>query len=1354
MKKRITFFRQKTMMALLLLTAWSFSLQAQQQSRLWSFPPNYIKYNPAPTPQIPLPQQTNTGDYQGQAPAFSHNAAHAPNGDLLFFVVDGTIYDKYGQLIAQTGIKGSTECLVVPVPNQCEQWIIVAADVVDAVTPDNAHLYYTVITFTNSQFYTSGGTNVITPPQPSMSYNNAPHLAVSDLRSDNTRLMYMHWGGKLHKYRIHDDVANTPPYYDGIVAATPDHLTTSLRSEMELIRLSDQTYRIAYPYLHATDFKYHIAVLRLDASGSTVMSSSDFAMPGSGTGSNADLPKGLEFSPNGQFLYFTHTGVNPIQFIDLATNTVDISLSSVSAASQYQLTQIERVFDNDDALFFAGPNFISALRFPNTPFVTNWVPNYNNNNIAVPITHNFTDNYSANQSIRMLVDQRDGEDYTASFNTSPECCLVSTTFKVDNYTAGTAIQYITPSSFNYTATTQTWTPTNNPFGGTTSTPISTVSVRGKITIPAGYNITIRGMRFEFASRTGTIPGGSVIVERSTSSVAGARLTLDKDNATNTSTVFTSYNSCGNGMWEGIEVRGFSNQAQGNILSGKQAWLNVRNGTLIENAYHAVVMAKVNNTFTSASNPLPVVDGTQSGGVIQASRGSRFINNKIDVYFPQYDFPSTVLDNNLSVFNNCTFETTNALNDPNIGLPIHHMLNGVKGISYVGNTFKCSDLVNYDILQNTTGLGIYSINSAFTVTPVCITLNCSTIDRNVFENLTYGIIDLNFLSTKTVTVDRSDFINNYRGILLSSVDRATITRNNFSVYPWPTSMANEAYGLYLNFSKGFKVTENDFSSTTPSSNTFGVIVNQSNPNRYCGQGDEIYKNTFHDLLVGGRAQGANSEKDAPNNTCYPGAPGTPNNVGLVFKCNTFYNTVVQSDLSVTNSGAVKGNIAFQQGYPSFTDNTPAGNTFSHTPGGFDFFSAAYPNLVDGDFQYTHHTDAARTPLTFVQPPVIPVPCSTCGTFNSTTSCPTQFVSGQTTQTKRLAIGELKEQISTIEQTLAEGDAQTLLNLVANGTSGQIKNGLLAESPYLSDRVLIAAVNKNLPAGVLKEIILANSPVEQYVMEVLNGKSLPNGIRNEINNAQTGISERTKLIIQLSAYVSEKNYEINELLRIFLNDTTIVNGLDSVIEIFKTENIQEAKCELTKAYIAKGDIVKAIETVDELRADPTMNNFCKLADVLIQLYGSTNRCYGLSFDPVARQKVEEVALEYDKRECADANAWLRIAFGYLFQEVIEPVTLPVNLRLAGEETSVLNINKQGKLYPNPNNGSMSFAYNLAEGQKGVLTIYDATGRVIGNFMLEAGENVMQINEEGLNNGLYFYQYSVNGKTILSDKLIIIK
>ena len=71
---------------------------AQTQNDFWSLPPNYYvnssgSYLSLPTG--PVPGQ----DYQGQAAMHSHNAMQDANGNLLFFVIDGYVYDKDGYLM-------------------------------------------------------------------------------------------------------------------------------------------------------------------------------------------------------------------------------------------------------------------------------------------------------------------------------------------------------------------------------------------------------------------------------------------------------------------------------------------------------------------------------------------------------------------------------------------------------------------------------------------------------------------------------------------------------------------------------------------------------------------------------------------------------------------------------------------------------------------------------------------------------------------------------------------------------------------------------------------------------------------------------------------------------------------------------------------------------------------------------------------------------------------------------------------------------------------------------------------------------------------------------------------------------
>ncbi len=78
----------------------------------------------------------------------------------------------------------------------------------------------------------------------------------------------------------------------------------------------------------------------------------------------------------------------------------------------------------------------------------------------------------------------------------------------------------------------------------------------------------------------------------------------------------------------------------------------------------------------------------------------------------------------------------------------------------------------------------------------------------------------------------------------------------------------------------------------------------------------------------------------------------------------------------------------------------------------------------------------------------------------------------------------------------------------------------------------------------------------------------------------------------------------------------------------------------------------------------------------------------------------------------------------------------------------------LYPNPNNGTMSFEYELKNKEKGELDIFDITGRKIANYKLVTGRKIITVSETNLNNGIYFYTYKINDSVQQSEKIVIIK
>lgn len=90
----------------------------------------------------------------------------------------------------------------------------------------------------------------------------------------------------------------------------------------------------------------------------------------------------------------------------------------------------------------------------------------------------------------------------------------------------------------------------------------------------------------------------------------------------------------------------------------------------------------------------------------------------------------------------------------------------------------------------------------------------------------------------------------------------------------------------------------------------------------------------------------------------------------------------------------------------------------------------------------------------------------------------------------------------------------------------------------------------------------------------------------------------------------------------------------------------------------------------------------------------------------------------------------------------------------ENSTLSDESLFKFYPNPNSGQFTLQYKLEPSNIGKMIIYDASGKEISLYNLSEGENVLQVNEQSLPVGLYFYSIIVNNELIKTEKFSIEK
>lgn len=69
-------------------------------------------------------------------------------------------------------------------------------------------------------------------------------------------------------------------------------------------------------------------------------------------------------------------------------------------------------------------------------------------------------------------------------------------------------------------------------------------------------------------------------------------------------------------------------------------------------------------------------------------------------------------------------------------------------------------------------------------------------------------------------------------------------------------------------------------------------------------------------------------------------------------------------------------------------------------------------------------------------------------------------------------------------------------------------------------------------------------------------------------------------------------------------------------------------------------------------------------------------------------------------------------------------------------------------------MALAYDLGKDTKASMNLYDVTGKLVNTYNLQNTTGTIEINEDQLHNGIYFYCILVNGIKVNTNKIVIIK
>ncbi|MCD6067837.1 MAG: hypothetical protein K0S33_2663 [Bacteroidetes bacterium] len=876
-----------------LLLLFCLALKIDAQNPVLSFPPNWV---PSPGAPQTLPQSpttpTPTNGYAGGLSDGPHNMYAGADGNPLFFVAGDNsafvpasgfystgIYNKHGYRIANLvqnssgdPIISQSEIAIVPDPGDCSRYYIFGSAEDYSLGGGKYYPFYTYIDM-DEQTPSSAPVNekgkLIQPANPSggniknmydadltpnsgyitqqRPYLTGLSIAVTKPRSGdgNSRLVYIYNGYYFYVYKVTTTGVQYVAMYNLQASLTASTYGSDILhpAEMELYEdAASGKIRVAVPLADGSFsnreeiglFEFSLSTGAYIGSSYRIFCISD-ECSGLSSSSNPDVT-GLEFSPDGNYLYFTHTPTlahpDPVEWLEYSNLSNWGGLTpSLITMTNYQYSQIEVGLDGK--LYLPASNRVSTMNSPNSPTSYTWT------NFAITQTIPLYNN------AYFMPDQVDQETYGGFYTATPECCKAYSTYTIEK-----EFTLDIPVSGTLTiAPTSTVTGTDSQSNPMTVVFTATTTATADIIVPAGLSVTFSSVTVQFTKDAG------IIVKKNPAAGQGGKLRL------NNSTL-TWHTGCENEFWKGVYLEGHDGVAQGSASSSPNGVLTQTNSQ-IDHALTAIYI--------------------EHGAIAQFN--GRLYDNKVAVEASAFN-PGAVL-NDVSLFQGTTIKTQSsyltALGSPSYFVGITDRRTRIRFLScdFV-NDATAYDNAYDGIIANTSAC--YTTGSTFTRLAFAVfhsaasaaTSRLATVSSSTFNNNGVGVY-IGSSNLATIGGNTNFYI----------LDNTTI---------WAIPMgiwldASSKYAISNNILRNFSLTTATTSGPGGGSGTVGIFVQNTcinDPNFV----NIIERNIFSKLHAGIWNEGVNYWEN-PGNT-------PSNDRGVRYYCNNFTGgNILLYDIGITS-----------------------------------------------------------------------------------------------------------------------------------------------------------------------------------------------------------------------------------------------------------------------------------------------------------------------------------------------------------------------------------------------------------------------------------------------------------------------
>ena len=1369
----------KTTNKIILMTILlSVSLGIYAQSPLWLVGSNYYDQNLVPL-FLPTPAGPSGLDYTGQQAQYAANAWHNPQtGALLFFVVDGVVYDSEGYYLGSLDeyntpvnndkMRGISEISIVPDPGDCKRFYIIGGKrkptTVNPVLPPgavgvpanevNSELFYGVVNLAlpRDNFNTNRigslellddnfNSGYILPLKAlvptNQKYNDVSNwsgldfIAISPKNNDQHFLFYQDKFGLIYTFRIsqtgiqyiNNSVVDTRTGIAPSFSSPNQYIEHVSRAELEVITMSNGNYRVVgtsyNPVFNNVNNSIQPAqkVYRLDFSiqGSPLISSFTQYQHHSNNSTGQTLIRSIEISPNKNFVYFTSINNNIFERSIYCLDMQTFNLVPLPGISDAATLPFKHSLI-ERANNGTAEGFLLIAKEDGAYRILN--PN-TPSTAALSASSVIPVNL---QKSRMNYPNNPWWDDRVGLYLLPDQMDFDPNCQVgcNTFACGSSYRSASIPGDDAAAEECCHFYSNLPGPGHTKPIFENITVSSSATWSPGS--VISGV---------TIPAnGQFRVTGNITIMPGVSLTMNNlfIEFSPTSKIVVSRGSTAASTGARLTTNNTTLTAS-NTCGECYMWLGIEAQGYSSTAQSSIGQSRVSITNNSlieyahfgvatarilSIGMLDPLTLTNRGGARITSNRSKFLNNKFDVFFTRY-----MNHSNLSSFSFCEFITDENLKSDIVTNPVHINIRENKGIEIRACRFENETPINETNL--TRGIGVKTLNSNFLVA----TFPGQTPSK--FNKLQFGIQTSASNSGLFYGVYSSEFNDNFYGIHSRGERNNIVRQNTFNVFnsviflsPLP-----ETFGVYLEACNKYTVTKNVFNCANQvgsGEQVFGCVVDNSGPFP-----NVINDNDFTYLHTGGVTR--------RQNAAYTGQkPG-----GLQWLCNRF-DSDYQYDLWMqtnSNLNPTQGSAAIVGGQIVLN---PAGNVFYST------------NNPDRHI----HMEATVPPITYFAHPGpggIPIVSSNVGVFTSQQipACVPMQNLAPNLRAERLTLFQEKNDIT---RTIDYGNTDSLILAILDEylTSEQRRNLMMNEQISISDDVLIKYIETDPSHSNLYQVLVYNSPLTQsairYMMEV---SSLPNGMKQQVLLLQMGISELEAKQHAAQDYDLRIHFLETLYTEMILTDSTIVNPLQEIINMYEETpemnfEIQESlfNLYLTTHNIQKSDSINAI-----LKGIVNDSYYAYMNDLAVA--SLTSDYYTILQDSSVVLMLEEIAELYDYRDASRAQALLTHFLGYEF----EPVTImgPRNMsypKYSYDGSTLETVS----IFPNPaqDHFFIVFDENADVSQTREVKVYDLSGVLQFTREMKANDYVLEVKTENMAEGMYLVVISADGKEISTQKVAV--